>query len=67
MKKPTKNLIEQRADMLGEQSDKMYFINKAIAYCDSNDMAGVKRELRRLKLLEDADIIYRLSRKDMRA
>lgn len=64
MSRRTRNLI-QKTEVLDCQSDRIYFINKAIACCDRNDTYGAMQELKRLKLLEDAAIIYRLTRKEI--
>ena len=41
-----------------EQSDMSYFIEKALTCCYNNDVQGAIQSLKRLKLLEDALIIY---------
>lgn len=66
MSQTTRNLIKQAEEMQNaQQSDMMYFIDKALAYCDSNDINGVRQQLKRLKLMEDALITYRLTRKEI--
>jgi hypothetical protein len=54
--------ISQQVEMLADKSDKMYFIDKALEYCNTNDIDGIRQSLKRIKLLEQSDIIYRLTR-----
>ena len=56
----TKTITEQE-----QKSDRMYFINKALVCCDNNDIKGAKQALKRLKLMEDALIVYKLTRKGL--
>jgi hypothetical protein len=53
------NQIIQQAEMLADKSDKMYFINKALDYCNTNDIDGIRQSLKRIKLMEQSDIVYR--------
>lgn len=45
-----------------QKSDVLYFIDKALVCCDNNDIKGAKQALKRLKLMEDSLIVYKLSR-----
>ena len=62
----TRELINQaHLPNKDQQDDRMYFINKALSCCDNNDITGAKQALKRLKLMEDALIIYRLNRNEI--
>jgi hypothetical protein len=56
------NLKPTETTKTDEQLDILYFIDKVLDCCDKNDVMGAKLALRRLKLMEDADITYRLSK-----
>jgi hypothetical protein len=48
-----------------QQDDRMYFIDKALTFCGNNDLEGAKQALKRLKLMEDALVVYRLHKHEI--
>jgi hypothetical protein len=62
----TRTIIQHTGQLqASQQSDRLFFINRAMECCDRNDTYGAMQDLKRLKLMEDADIIYRLTKKDI--
>lgn len=57
----SRELIKQaREEEKSQQDDRMYFIDKALTCCGNNDLEGAKQALKRLKLMEDVLLVYRL-------
>ena len=48
--------IEQKEDII-------YFVDKAISYCYNNDIENALVQLKKIKILEEADIVYTLAKK----
>lgn len=62
----TKEFINQTEESVdAAQSDISYFIDKALTCCENNDIKGAKQALKRLKLMEDSLLSYRLSRRNI--
>jgi len=47
---------------IDEHDDIQYFVDKMVCYFNNNDIKNAIKMYKRLKLMEDADIIYRLSK-----